>query len=338
MRRPSHPNPSRLPGIHLLTISSLEGRGNPSPTLSDLDRPQIELASVRQLFERAPREPGDDFIVRETARRMLERAETMRVATNRATNSAPMRVLDAGCGPGADLAPLRARFPEAIVVGLDAAASRLTRAQSAGRGATSRLARLLRRPAPSPLVAADFSAPPFKPQCFDLIWSNLALHWSDAPHRVLPEWARVTKVGGLVMFSAFGPDTLAEVAAAFRTLDGDAHVMPFVDMHDYGDMLIAAGFTTPVVDMERLTLTYSDAASLWRDVRGLGGNPLTTRRRGLRGRACGKRLADALDAGRDSEGRYRLSFELIFAHAWKAAPRASADESAIVKFHRSPAR
>ena len=302
--------------------------------MSDPDRPQFDSASVRRLFERAPHPaphgPGDDFIVRETARRMLERSEVMRIATN--------RVLDAGCGAGADLAPLRARFPDAIVVGLDAAPSRLMRARSAERAATSRLARLLRRPTVSPLVAADFSALPFKPQCFDLIWSNLALHWSESPHRVLPEWARAIKVGGLVMFSAFGPDTLAEVAAAFRALDGEAHVMPFVDMHDYGDMLVDAGFATPVVDMERLTLTYSDAASLWRDVRSLGGNPLAMRHRGLRGRGFGRRLADALNAGRDEEGRYRLTFELIFAHAWKGAPRTTADGRAIVKLHRPPAR
>ena len=188
-------------------------------------------------------------------------------------------------------------------------------------------------------MAADFSALPFKPQCFDLIWSNLALHWSAAPHRVLPEWARATKVGGLVVFSVFGPDTLVEVAAAFRAVDGTtAHVMPFVDMHDYGDMLVEAGFATPVVDMERLTLTYSDAASLWRDVQSLGGNPLALRHRGLRGRGFGARLADALDAGRDDEGRYRLTFELIFAHAWKRAPSTSADGRAIVKLHRRSAR
>ena len=306
--------------------------------MSEPDRPQFDSASVRQLFERAPRsvqlEPGDEFIVRETARRMLERSEAMRIATN----SSPVRVLDAGCGSGADLAPLRARFPGAIVVGLDAAPSRLMRAQSTERAATNRLVRLLRRSAASPLVAADFAAPPFKQQSFDLIWSNLALHWSNSPHRVLPEWARAIKVGGLVMFSAFGPDTLAEVAAAFRNVDGSVHVMPFVDMHDYGDMLIDAGFTTPVVDMERLTLTYSDAASLWRDVQSLGGNPLTMRHRGLNGRGFGVRLANALDAGRDDQGRYRLTFELIFAHAWKGAPRTTADGSAIVKLHRRSAR
>lgn len=306
--------------------------------MPDLDRPQFDFASVRRLFERAPRSmphrPGDDFIVRETARRMLERSETMRIATD----SAPLRVLDAGCGVGADLAPLRARFPDAIVVGLDAAPTRLMHAKSAERAAASRLARLLRRAAASPLVAADFAVPPFKPHSFDLIWSNLALHWSPAPHRVLPEWARATKAGGLVIFSAFGPDTLAEVAAAFRTLDDAAHVIPFVDMHDYGDMLVDAGFATPVVDMERLTLTYSDAPSLWRDVRSLGGNPLAMRHGGLRGRAFGRRLADSLHAGRDREGRYRLTFELIFAHAWKGEPRTTADGSAIVKLHRPSAR
>ena len=293
--------------------------------MSDPERPSIDPLAVRRLFER-PRAALDDFIARETARRMFERCEAMRIA--------PARVLDAGCGSGADLAPLRARFRDAAVIGVDAAPERIAQARSAERAAQGRFARMLRRPSGASWVAGDFAALPFAPQAFDVIWSNLALHWADQPHRVLPEWRRVMKIGGLVMFSVFGPDTLAEVATAFRGLDADAHVMPFTDMHDYGDMLVAAGFATPVVGMERLTLTYSDVASLWRDVRGLGGSPLQARHRGLRGRRYGQALASALDAGRDAGGRYALTFELIFAHAWKGEPRNTADGSAIVRFQR----
>ncbi|MGI9025680.1 MAG: methyltransferase domain-containing protein, partial [Burkholderiaceae bacterium] len=200
------------------------------------------------------------------------------------------------------------------------------------------LARLFHRRNEPLLVQGDFAALPFAAQSFDCLWSNLAIHWSPAPHRVLIDWSRMAKVGGLVAFSAFGPDTLREVAAAGAEVDGKRRVMPFTDMHDYGDMLIAAGFTTPVVDMERITLTYSNPDSLWRDVRALGGNALLDqdldRARGLRGRRFKARLDEALARDRDRDGRYALSFELIFAHAWKGEPRTTRSGEAIVRFER----
>ena len=61
------------------------------------------------------------------------------------------------------------------------------------------------------------------------------------------------------MFSSFGPDTLFELRAAWAEVDPGDHVHHFIDMHDYGDMLMAAGLADPVMDVERMTLTYGDA-------------------------------------------------------------------------------
>ena len=227
---------------------------------------------------------------------------------------------------------LRERFAGATIVGLDASHRRL--ASAIGRTRTGTFARWLGRSTDPPLVQGDFAALPFAAQSFDCLWSNLALHWSGAPHRVLSEWSRVARVGALVTFSAFGPDTLREVAAAGASIDGKRYVMPFTDMHDYGDMLVAAGFTTPVVDTERIVLTYSDQASLWRDVVALGGNAAAGRGRALRGKHFKARLEEALALGRDRDGRYALSFELVFAHAWKGEPRKTASGDAIVRFER----
>lgn len=286
----------------------------------------IDPTRARRLFAHPRMAGADDFIAREVARRMLDRLTTVRVdATS---------VLDLGCGDGADLPVLRQRFEGASIVGLDVAHPRLVRGGALERPHPIR--RWLGRHEGPLRVEADFAALPFASRSVDVLWSNLALHWHPQPHLILPEWSRVTRVGGLVAFSVFGPDTLREVAAAFAAVDSDRHVQPFTDMHDYGDMLVASGFTTPVVDMERLTLTYADSASLWRDVRSLGGNALAHRSRTLHGRGFGERLDDALAAGRDASGRRALTFELIFAHAWKGEPRRSSDGDAIVRFERSP--
>lgn len=305
------------------------------------DRPAIDARRVRQLFEGADRS-REDFVAREVAGRMAERLEYIKID--------PARALDAGSGKGDDLARLRKRFPQAEWHALDFAASRLQASRAVERASLSFFERLgrdlnlgrIRRKTASPhWICADFAQLPLAPRSLELIWSNLALHWHDQPHTVFPEWARVLKTGGLVLFSAFGPDTLKEVSNAFAAIQGDVaapSVHPFTDMHDYGDMLVAAGFTTPVMDMERLTLTYADPAGLWRDVRALGGNTLTLRRRGLLGRRAYERLSRALDMQRDADGRYRLSFEIIYGHAWKGEPRTTADGQAIVRLERPAGR
>jgi malonyl-CoA O-methyltransferase len=288
------------------------------------DRPAVTPADVARRFSHPRVLAADDFLAREVSRRLLARLAAVRVDAR--------RVLDIGSGSGADADAIAARFTQADVHHLDIAAARVRR-QLERQRPDGLLARLRGRRAPL-VVEADFERLPYAAHAFDVLWSNLALHWHVAPHRVLPEWSRVVRVGGLVAFSAFGPDTLREVGDVLRTLDDAPRVMPFTDMHDYGDMLIAAGFATPVVDVERLTLTYSTAASFWKDVRALGGLPWPPKSPGLRGREVARRIDDALGRQRDAEGRLALTFEVIFAHAWKGEPRITRAGEAIVKVER----
>jgi hypothetical protein len=67
-----------------------------------------------------------------------------------------------------------------------------------------------------------------------------------------------------------GPDTLKELRWSWAEIDDDPHVHAFVDMHDLGDGLIRAGFSSPVLDVERFVLTYQDLYALMRDLKALG--------------------------------------------------------------------
>jgi len=288
--------------------------------LSDEAMLAIDVVQAARLYASA-RRVHDDFIFRETARRMAERLATVRLV--------PQRVLDLGSGDGADETFLRDRFPDAWYCGLDRSLARLLSVTE--RRAVSGWRRWTRPAHRPPLVNADFASLPFAARSFDCLWSNLAIHWSSAPHRVIAEWSRVTNVGGLLTFSAFGPDTMREVVDAFAQVDDEKHVLPFTDLHDYGDMLVASGFVTPVVDAERIVLTYAEPADLWRDVRSLGGNAAIGRIRSLRGRAFRTALDEALATTRGPDGRYRLSLELVFAHAWKGETRKTAAGETIVR-------
>jgi malonyl-CoA O-methyltransferase len=288
----------------------------------------IDPARIQQLFADPARVAPSDFLRREIAGRMFERLALVK--------NSPQQVLDAGCGLGADLAQLQKAYPAAQVLGVDAAPAMLAAAGGATQAPRSFLSRLLPAKSGIDLACADFGQLPLAPNSIDLVWSNLALHWHPQPDRVFAEWRRVLRVEGLLMFSNFGPDTFRELRNAFAAMDETPHTLPFVDMHDFGDQLVEVGFTTPVMDMEQITVTYDTAQALLADVRAFGGNPLATRRRGLVGRAAWQRMLDALEAQRRPDGKLGLTFEVIYGHAFRPAPKVTAAGEAIVRFQPRP--
>jgi malonyl-CoA O-methyltransferase len=291
----------------------------------------VDLARVRQLFAEPQRVTESNFLRREIAGRMHERLALVKIA--------PERVLDAGCGTGKDLALLQKTYPAAQIVGIDASQAMLAAAKGPEQGLrplNQLLSRLMPAKTGVDLLSGDFGNLPLGPNSVDLVWSNLALHWHPQPDKVFAEWRRVLRVEGLLMFSNFGPDTLKELRTAFAAMDETPHALPFVDMHDFGDQLVDAGFSTPVMDMEQITVTYDTAEALLADVRALGGNPLATRRRSLVGRGAWQRMLDALERQRRPDGKLGLTFEVIYGHAFRPVSRTTAAGEAIVRFQPRP--
>ena len=287
----------------------------------------IDAVQVRDFFSRPARVAPSDFLRREVSARMHERLELVKIT--------PHRVLDAGCGPGADLAQLHKDYPAAQIIGLDAAQAMMQAARAPASKLASLnqfLSKLLPAKAGVDLLCGDLGDLPLAQGSIDLVWSNLALHWHAQPDRVFAEWRRALRLDGLLMFSCFGPDTFREVRDAFAEADLYPHALPFVDMHDFGDMLVETGFSTPVLDMEIITVTYDTAEKLLADVRAFGGNPLTTRRRGLMGKAAWQRMLAALEKMRRPDGKLGLSFEVIYGHAFRPAPRVTRNGEAIIRF------
>jgi len=233
---------------------------------------------------------------------MLERLAYLKLA--------PQRILDAGSGPARESGELLSRFKGAQVVALDFSAAMLAAGKS----------RFFEK---KKFVCADLAHLPIAAGSIDLVWSNQALHWTD-PAAAIAEFARVLAPEGLLMFSTLGPDSLRELRAAA----GEERVHRFVDMHDLGDLLVAAGFAAPVMEMELLTFTYARGEQLLEDLRASGQtNARRDRPRGLTGKRFLKNL--------NSKVENRATFELVYGHAWKGAPRKLADGRAIVQFRSS---
>jgi malonyl-CoA O-methyltransferase len=301
------------------------------------DPARLDAHSVRRHFERATATYDAAAVLhREVGQRMAERLGLIKLQ--------PAMILDAGCGTGEALGELRMRYPDATVVGLDIAANMVI----AARGRAAAMAKLrdaepaqfigTRAPVHGEacFVCGDAARLPLASGSVDLVWSNLALQWIGEPFAAFEEFLRALRVGGLLLFTTFGPDTLKELRAAFTGIDGATHVGRFIDMHDLGDLLVEAGFADPVMDMETITLTYADARAMMRELKALGAHNATVGRpRGMMGRERWRRVLAALERFR-REGRLPATYEVVYGHAWKPEPRFTADGRAIVRFEPPP--
>jgi malonyl-CoA O-methyltransferase len=269
----------------------------------------IDVRAARRRFDRAASTYAQaSRLEAEVGARMLERLDYLRIE--------PRRILDAGSGPSRETRALADRYRKSDIVALDFSLPML-------RSGDPRLGFFRKKK----LLCGDLARLPLATGSIDFLWSNMALHWAGDPLAAIKEFGRVLPPGGLLMFSTLGPDTLKEL----RVAAGAARVHRFIDMHDLGDMLVEAGFTAPVMDMEVLTLRYDDAAVLLGDLRGGGQTSARTdRSRGLAGRGFQQRLQKALEI--DAHVAFAATYEVVYGHGWKGAPRKLADGRDIVEF------
>jgi len=267
------------------------------------DEFSLEPARVGASFDRAAKDyDAAAFLQKEVGERLLERLDLMA--------NVPTRVLDVGCGTGRPTRELQRRYPEAEIIGADLAPAMLRMAAKKQPWFAHWFDKRAR------FVCAEASQLPFADASCDLIYASLILQWCEDLDATLLEWRRLLKPHGLLLFSTLGPDTLKELRAAWSAVDGYNHVNRFLDMHDVGDALIRAGFVEPVMDVEHITLTYSDATGLMRDLKSIGAHNVTAgRRRGLMGRGRLRAFSAAYEQFRD-QGRLPATYEVVYGTAW----------------------
>jgi malonyl-CoA O-methyltransferase len=276
---------------------------------------RLDAVAVEQALRRMAARDEPAWLHAEVGRRLAERLAPMRIE--------PERVLDWGAGPGGGASALSARYPKAEIVAVEPDATWLARRE---RNDYRPWWGFGRKRSTAAHVVADGDASLGRAQ---LVWANMVLHGVLDPPALFERWHGLLGVDGFVAFSCLGPGTLGELRDLYAALGWPAPTPGFIDMHDLGDMLVAAGFADPVLDQETLTLSWPNAEALLAELRQLGGNVAPDRFAGLRTPAWRLRLVEALTGRAGADGRISLGFEIAYGHGFKAAPRLSSGEVAV---------
>ena len=273
----------------------------------------LDPAAVRRSFDKAASTYDAAAVVpTEIRNRLLERLDFVKLQ--------PKLVLDLGAGTGHASKALKQRYKSAEVVALDLAPGMLVEADRR----QSWLRRFHR-------VAADAHRLPIKDASAQLVFSNLMLEWCHDPDAVFQEIRRVLQPGGLLTFATLGPDTLRELREGWRKIDAHPHVHRFIDMHDLGDALMRAGLAEPVMDTERLTVTFPDLDALLHELTALGSHNLAHGRvRGLTPRGRLESLRQAVRPATE-QAALPVSVEVVYGHAWAGEVRPRAQTGAEVR-------
>ena len=263
----------------------------------------LSTRHIRRRFERAAHTfDNADFVHTATRNGLLQRIEPLLIDAH--------TVVDLGCATGAAARPLKKRFPKARLVGVDFAWDMV-------RTANTRKSWFTR----SAFVQADARALPFANESVDVVFSNQLLPWIANPDEVFTEVARVLRKGGVFAFATLGPDSLLEISRAWREIDDGHHVSRFPDMHNLGDGLVNAGLRDPVLDVDRLTVSYESTDALLADLSAAGArNTLRDRTRTLTGKRKFQGMLAALECA-TVDGKIAVELELVFAHCWGAGPK-----------------
>lgn len=237
------------------------------------------------------------IVQKEIGTRLLQRLDYLKFK--------PRRILDLGCGCGYFSVLLQNKYPDAEIFSLDIAFNMLKETSAKAENINMRL------------INADAGQLPIKTDSFDLIFANQVIHWIEPINQILAEILRVLKVNGLLLFSTLGPVSLIELKNAWALVDNHEHVQNFLDMHHIGDILQQELFKDPVVDMEYITVQYPDAMRLIKNIKNQGVRNISQKRkRGLTTKGELEKLMTALPKTED--GKYPLTYEVIYGHALKS--------------------
>lgn len=165
---------------------------------------------------------------------------------------------------------------------------------------------------------------PLAPESINLAISPLTLQFANDLPGALIQLKRSLKPDGLFIAAFLGGDTLIELRDALLSAETDIRggagmrIHPRVDIRDLGALLQRAGFALPVVDSDRMTVTYRSTLHLMHDLRALGLSNVLNQSTGLPlNRSILARLEEVYKQRYPAaNNRIRATFEVIYLTGW----------------------
>ncbi|BCG49575.1 malonyl-[acyl-carrier protein] O-methyltransferase [Candidatus Profftella armatura (Diaphorina cf. continua)] len=262
------------------------------------------------------------FLRREIALRMHEKLDLIKLK--------PKNILDAGCGEGFDIFLLKKRFINSNIIGLDKSIQmlKLSKKNIINNSILKKLPyhsffikNFLKKFFDIYLVTGNFLKSPFYSNIFNIIWCNLAIFWNPQLKKIFYEWFRLTKNNGLIIFSCFGLSTLKELNSIIlktKLKSNISPLLPLMDMHNLGNILIDIGFIDPIIDIEKITITYTSPEKMLKDIQSLGGNLFKIYNKNFfEKKFYHKMIKKLLIKYLNINKKISLTYEIIFIHAFK---------------------
>ncbi len=176
----------------------------------------------------------------------------------------PTSILDVGSGTGWSTVRIKTCFPEARVVGIDAAEGMVEAARRREEGLQ--------------IVQADAARLPFKKETFDLIFSNLAYQWVSNPAVAFTECYRVLRSNGKLYATIFGYHTFQELFdALMKTREVSKKDICCARLASKEEMSVAfhkAGFPAVRLEGETIRVHFPDMMAIVQWVKDIGANTL----------------------------------------------------------------
>ena len=156
---------------------------------------------------------------------------------------------------------------------------------------------------------------------YDLIISLLELQTENDLPGALLRLRKHLKADGFFTAALFGGESLSDLRQTLYTVDSavfggaTARVYPMIDHHQAAALLGRAGLNLPVVDKDRVNVSYGKLETLVSDLRDLGlTNTLTARHKA----PLPKGYLDAVEAAypKNEEGQHPAQFEILWLTGW----------------------
>lgn len=208
-----------------------------------------------------------------------------------------LKVLDLGCGTGyfTQLLALRG----AQVTAFDLSDAMLAVCQS-------RCANL-----PVSYLKGDAENLPFEAHSFDLIFSSLALQWCHQLDALMTSVIRALKPQGKLVYSTLLQGSLIELHNAWQQVDRQyQHVNQFHQIDKLKSAASQSGASQSQLESLQITLNYSSAIELMKDLKGIGATHVLGRSQGLTKPKTLLHVEQAYQAYKNSNGKLPATYQV----------------------------